>query len=156
VTSNFPGLYSSTGFDLLGVLARVVSRKDPRINIGPVDMSCSFLVVDARKFDFPIVYASFTFEKLTGYSNAEIVGRNCRFLQSPDGRVQLGSRRRYTDNSAVYHIKSHMVVGQECQASIINYRKGGQPFINLVTVIPIGWESDEIAYFVGFQVVCEI
>nr|CAG8443794.1 483_t:CDS:10 [Entrophospora candida] len=152
VTSNFPGLYSSTGFDLLGVLARVVSRKDPRINIGPVDMSCSFLVVDARKFDFPIVYASFTFEKLTGYSNAEIVGRNCRFLQSPDGRVQLGSRRRYTDNSAVFHIKSHMVVGQECQASIINYRKGGQPFINLVTVIPIGWESDDIAYFVGFQV----
>ncbi|CAG8598433.1 13265_t:CDS:10 [Ambispora leptoticha] len=150
--SNFPGLYSSTGFDMLGVLARVASRPNPQINIGPVDMSCSFLVVDARKYDFPIVYASHTFEKLTGYSNSEIIGRNCRFLQAPDGHVALGSRRRYTDNNAVYHIKSHMVSGKECQASIINYRKGGQPFINLVTVIPITWDSEEIAYFVGFQV----
>jgi PAS domain S-box-containing protein len=72
------------------------------------------------------VYASHTFEKLTGYSNSEIIGRNCRFLQAPDGHVALGSRRRYTDNNAVYHIKSHMVAGKECQASIINYRKGGQ------------------------------
>ncbi|CAG8595707.1 7468_t:CDS:10 [Funneliformis mosseae] len=152
VTTNFPGLYSSTGFDMLGVLARVASRPNPQINIGPVDMSCSFLVVDARKYDFPIVYASHTFEKLTGYSNSEIIGRNCRFLQAPDGHVALGSRRRYTDNNAVYHIKSHMVAGKECQASIINYRKGGQPFINLVTVIPITWDSEEIVYFVGFQV----
>ncbi|RIA85642.1 PAS domain-containing protein [Glomus cerebriforme] len=152
VTTNFPGLYSSTGFDMLGVLARVAARPNPQINIGPVDMSCSFLVVDAREYDFPIVYASHTFEKLTGYSNSEIIGRNCRFLQAPDGHVASGSRRRYTDNNAVYHIKSHMIAGKECQASIINYRKGGQPFINLVTVIPITWDSDEIAYFVGFQV----
>ncbi|CAB4429682.1 unnamed protein product [Rhizophagus irregularis] len=152
VTTNFPGLYSSTGFDMLGVLARVAARPNPQINIGPVDMSCSFLVVDAREYDFPIVYASHTFEKLTGYSNSEIIGRNCRFLQAPDGHVALGSRRRYTDNNAVYHIKSHMIAGKECQASIINYRKGGQPFINLVTVIPITWDSDEVAYFVGFQV----
>ena len=82
--------------------------------------------VDARKYDFPIVYASHTFEKLTGYSNSEIIGRNCRFLQAPDGHVALGSRRRYTDNNAVYHIKSHLISGKECQASIINYRKGGQ------------------------------
>ncbi|KAG9294150.1 hypothetical protein G9A89_021509 [Geosiphon pyriformis] len=152
VSTNFPGLYSSTGFDMLGVLARVAARPNPQINIGPVDMSCSFLVVDARKYDYPIVYASHTFEKLTGYSNSEIIGRNCRFLQAPDGHVALGSRRRYTDNNAVYHIKSHMISGKECQASIINYRKGGQPFINLVTVIPITWDSEEIAYFVGFQV----
>lgn len=82
--------------------------------------------VDARKYDFPIVYASPTFEKLTAYSSNEIIGRNCRFLQAPDGHVALGSRRKYTDNSAVYHIKTHMLQGKECQASIINYRKGGQ------------------------------
>lgn len=150
--SNFPGLYSSTGFDMVGILARIAARPNPQINVGPVDMSCSFVVVDARKYDFPIVYASTTFERLTGYTNSEIVGRNCRFLQAPDGHVALGSRRRYTDNNAVYHIKSHMISGKESQASLINYRKGGQPFINLVTVIPITWDSDDIAYFVGFQV----
>lgn len=147
-----PGLYSSSGFDMLGVLARVVARPNPQINIGPVDTSCSFLVVDARRYDMPIVFASETFTKLTGYSNAEIIGRNCRFMQAPDGHVAMGSRRKYTDGNAVYHLKSHIQSGKECQASVINYRKDGSPFINLVTVIPITWDTDEIAYFVGFQV----
>lgn len=147
-----PGLYSTSGFDMLGVLARVVARPNPQINIGPVDTSCSFLVVDARRYDMPIVFASTTFSELTGYNNAEIIGRNCRFLQAPDGHVALGSRRRYTDGNAVYHLKTHISSGKESQASIINYRKDGSPFINLVTVIPITWDTDEIAYFVGFQV----
>jgi hypothetical protein len=40
-----PGLYSTTGFDMLGVLSRVAARKDPKTVLGPVDFSCSFLVV---------------------------------------------------------------------------------------------------------------
>lgn len=147
-----PGLYSTSGFDMLGVLARVVARPCPQINIGPVDTSCSFLVVDARRYDMPIVFASETFSRLTGYTNSEIIGRNCRFLQAPDGHVAAGSRRKYTDGNAVFHLKTHIASGKETQASIINYRKDGSPFINLVTVIPIAWDTDEIAYFVGFQV----
>ncbi|CAG8590291.1 11912_t:CDS:10 [Acaulospora morrowiae] len=148
------GLYSSTGFDIIGVLARVDARRKRQITIGPVDMSCSFLVVDARKFDFPIVYASHTFERLTGYSYSEIIGRNCRFLQAPDGHVALGSRRRFTDNSSVHHLKNQIMDGKDCQISIINYKKGGQPFLNLITVIPITLSDDdeEIIYFVGLQV----
>ena len=71
-SKNVTGLYSSSGFDMMGVLARVASRVNPQIQIGPVDLSCSFLVVDAKKFDMPIVYASETFSKLTGYPNEEI------------------------------------------------------------------------------------
>ncbi|OZJ02977.1 hypothetical protein BZG36_03143 [Bifiguratus adelaidae] len=153
-TENFElsGMYSTTGFDMVTVLSKLVSRPNPQIHLGPIDMSCSFLVVDARQYDFPIVYVSPTFEKLTAYTANEILGRNCRFLQAPDGMVAAGSRRRYTDNAAVFHLKTHTIQGKESQASIINYRKGGQPFINLITIIPITWESDEIAYFVGLQV----
>lgn len=49
-------------------------------------------------------------------------------------------------------MKTHILSGKESQASVINYRKNGEPFINLVTIIPITWDTDEIAYFVGFQV----
>jgi hypothetical protein len=55
------GLYSSTGFDMLSVLAKVATRPNPKIVLGPVDLTCSFVVVDVRKFDQPIVYASPTF-----------------------------------------------------------------------------------------------
>jgi len=43
-----PGLYSTTGFDMVGVLSRVAGRKDPKTVLGPVDLSCSFLVVVCR------------------------------------------------------------------------------------------------------------
>ncbi|KAI8885218.1 hypothetical protein K501DRAFT_293568 [Backusella circina FSU 941] len=146
------GIYSNSGFDMVGVLSRLVNRPNPQINLGPIDMSCSFLVTDARQYDCPIVYCSPTFEHLTGYGATEIVGRNCRFLQAPDGQVTCGSRRTYTDNQAVYHLKAQMLQNKEHQASIINYRKGGQPFVNLITVIPITNETNEVMFFVGLQV----
>ena len=49
-------------------------------------------------------------------------------------------------------MKKNIVSGKECQVSVVNYRKGGAPFTNLVTVIPITWDTDEVAYYVGFQV----
>lgn len=104
-------------------------RPNPLINLGPIDMSCSFLVTDARQFDCPIVYCSPNFETLTGYKSDEILGRNCRFLQAPDGLVTEGSRRQHTDNLAVYHLKSYLLQAKEHQASIINYKKGGQVLI---------------------------
>jgi len=150
--NTFNSVYSSSGFDLLSILAYIANRPNPQIDLGPVDMSCALLVVDARKFDFPIVYCSKPFEFLTGYNEKEIIGRNCRFLQAPDGHVSLGSRRRFCDNQSVYQIKHHMMQGKESQVSLVNYKKGGQPFINLVTVVPISLDGEEVSYFVGFQV----
>ncbi|KAJ3481997.1 hypothetical protein NLI96_g7279 [Meripilus lineatus] len=122
-------------------------------------MSCSFVVVDKRRFDSPIVYASPTFCKLTGYSEQEVLGTNCRFLQAPHGRVKKGDHRKYTAPEAVAHLRNSLVADKECQTSMINYRKGGAAFINLVTVIPIPGgvynspeEADQIAFHVGFQV----
>lgn len=149
--SIFPGIYSSSGFDVLGILAKIVTRPNPQIQLGPVDMNTSFVVVDALKYDLPILYASNAFETLTGYTPSEVIGRNCRFLQSPDGHVSLGSRRRYTDNSVVHRIKTQILQGKEHQSSLVNYKKDGRPFINLVTFIPI-LEGEDVIFYVGFQV----
>ncbi|KPV72783.1 uncharacterized protein RHOBADRAFT_38883 [Rhodotorula graminis WP1] len=151
-SNNFAGLYSSSGFDMLGVLARVAARPNPQIQIGPVDSSCAFAVVDARRWDQPLVFVSDTFVKMTGYTNEEIIGRNCRFLQTPGGGTIQGAPRKYTDGNAAWHMRQHIQVGKESQSSLINYTKSGRPFINLVTIIPICWDTEEIAYFVGFQV----
>ncbi|KAF4503553.1 White collar 1 [Fusarium agapanthi] len=82
-------IYSPSGFDALKVLLLVMTRKDPQFNIGRIDMSCSFVVCDITLEDCPIVYVSDSFQNLTGYSRHEVLGRNCRFLQSPDGQASL-------------------------------------------------------------------
>ena len=152
VLQQFQNAYSSSGFDMLGVLSRVAARKNPFISIGAVDLSCAFAVCDVTLHDLPIVYCSDVFERLTGYTKHEILGRNCRFLQSPDGKIQGGKPRVYVDDDSVYRIKKNIMARKEMQISIINYRKGGQPFMNLLTMIPIAWDTDEIKYYVGFQV----
>lgn len=144
--------YSSSGFDMLGVLMRVAARPKPQINIGAVDMSCAFVVCDITQHDLPIVYCSDIFERLTGYTKHEILGRNCRFLQAPDGKVMSGVKRKYVDDQAVLHLKNMINERQEAQISLINYRKGGQPFMNLLTMIPITYDSEDMKYYVGFQV----
>ena len=150
---NYKNIYSSSGFDMLGALMKVATRKNPEINIGKVDMSCAFVVCDITQADVPIIYASEIFERLTGYNKHEILGRNCRFLQSPEGKVQAGVRREFVDNDSVYYLRERISQKKEAQRSLINYRKGGQPFMNLLTMIPITGEDDEeIKYYVGFQV----
>ncbi|KAK5075094.1 hypothetical protein LTR64_001299 [Lithohypha guttulata] len=150
--SRWANAYSTTGFDMLAILMRVATRKDPQINIGPVDLSCAFVVCDIAKHDLPIVYCSDMFERLTGYSRHDILGRNCRFLQAPDGKVQSGIKRKYVDDKSVLYLKNQVVKREEAQLSLINYKKGGQPFMNLLTMIPIAWDTEELKYFVGFQV----
>ncbi|KAF5554106.1 zinc finger domain-containing protein [Fusarium phyllophilum] len=145
-------IYSKSGFDALKVLLLVVARKDPQFNIGQIDMSCSFIVCDVSLEDCPIVYVSDSFQALTGYSRHEVLGRNCRFLQSPDGKVERGSHRPYVDEGTVYSLKTSVEERRETQISMINYRKGGQPLLNFLSIIPIPWDTDEIRYYVGFQI----
>jgi PAS domain S-box-containing protein len=145
-------IYSKSGFDMVRALAYVANRKNPTVEIGAVDFSCAFVVTDVTLNDCPIIYVSDNFQNLTGYNRHEIVGKNCRFLQSPSGVVEAGSRREFVANDAVFKLKNAVAEGKEIQQSLINYRKGGKPFLNLLTMIPIPWETDEIKYCIGFQI----
>lgn len=152
-------VYSTSGFDILSLLARVATRPHPKIALGPVDMTCSFVVVDVRRYDHPIVYCSPTFCELTGYKEDEIIGRNCRFLQAPGGQVTKGAPRLHTSQDTVAHLRKSLVADKECQVSLVNYRKNGDAFINLLTVIPVPGgannaphEADDVVYQIGFQV----
>ena len=177
VPSNFPlPIYSASGLDLLSLLSRVHNRSYPKIRLGPVDFTCSFVITDSRRFDTPIgafpfsafalpsshpptVYASPSFLKLTGYDEHEVIGRNCRFLQAPGGAVQKGEDRTHTARDTVDHMRTSLLADKECQVSVLNYRKDGSAFINMVTIIPLRGgvhnhpeEADSIVYHVGFQV----
>jgi PAS domain S-box-containing protein len=145
-------IYSKSGFDMLRALWYVATRKNAMVEIGAVDMSCAFVVCDLMLNDCPIIYVSDNFQNLTGYNRHEIVGRNCRFLQSPDSKVEAGTKREFVDNDAVFKLKNAVAEGREIQQSLINYRKGGKPFLNLLTMIPIPWDSDEMRYCIGFQI----
>lgn len=139
---------------MLDILARVATRPQPKIQLGPVDMTCSFLVVDITRDDSPIIYASHTFTVLTGYPQSEILGRNCRFLQAPPGvAIEKGGSRPHTDMNSVSQMAQSVSQNRECQVTLVNYKRNGEAFVNCVSIIPIVSGGNEpVRYHVGFQV----
>lgn len=101
----------------------------------------TFVVSDATKPDCPIVYASSGFFTMTGYFSKEIVGRNCRFLQGKD-----------TDQKAVAKIREAVKTGKSYCGRLLNYKKNGTPFWNLLTVTPIKDDNGKTIKFIGMQV----
>lgn len=139
---------------MLDILARIATRPQPKIQLGPVDMSCAFLVVDITRDDSPIIYASNTFSDLTGYPESEVLGQNCRFLQAPPGvKLEKGGNRDHTDMDSVTLMAQNCAQNRECQVTLVNYKKSGEAFINCVSIIPIIPGGNEpVRYQIGFQV----
>jgi PAS domain S-box-containing protein len=102
-------------------------------------VSQGILITDPNQADHPIIYASPSFERLTGYTATEILGRNCRFLQGKD-----------TDPAAVSTVRTAVREGGACAVELLNYRKDGTPFWNALTVDPVR-DGDRLTHFVGVQ-----
>nr|AML78716.1 putative LOV domain-containing protein [Elaeocarpus sylvestris] len=101
----------------------------------------TFVVSDAKKLDCPIMYASSGFFSMTGYSSKEVIGRNCRFLQGAE-----------TDPNEVAKIREAVKNGRSYCGRLLNYKKDGTPFWNLLTVTPIKDDDGNVIKFIGMQV----
>lgn len=90
--------------------------------------------------DNPIVYANEGFERLTGYSKEDVLGKNCRFLQGDQ-----------TDPKTIDEIRKSIREERPCSVEILNYRKDGTTFWNLLSITPIRDESGRVTNFLGIQ-----
>jgi PAS domain-containing protein len=102
-----------------------------------------FVLTNPAKADNPIVYASDGFVKVTGYPRNEIIPRNCRFLQG-----------RQTDRRAVKRLRKSIDNGQESVELLLNHKKTGEPFWNLLYVTPLYDFEGRLAFFLGGQINC--
>jgi PAS domain S-box-containing protein len=96
------------------------------------------LITDPNQPENPLVYVSPAFERITGYSPAEVLGRNCRFLQGKE-----------TDPSVVREMRHAIRQGRDCAVELLNYRKDGTPFWNNLTIVPVKDEAGRLTHFVG-------
>jgi len=97
-------------------------------------------IADARRPDRPLIYANEGFERMTGYPVAEVLGRNCRFLQGPG-----------SDPASVAEIRDALAECRPCVVEILNYRKDGTTFWNRLSLTPIRDLSGTVTHFIGIQ-----
>jgi len=103
----------------------------------------NFVLSDPRLPDNPVVYASPGFYVLTGYTQDQVLGRNCRFLQGPG-----------TDPRSVDIIRKAVAGGSDATTCILNYKADGTPFWNQFFVAALRDADNCIVNYVGVQ--CEI
>ncbi|MFC3560564.1 PAS domain-containing sensor histidine kinase [Pedobacter jamesrossensis] len=98
------------------------------------------IITDHSQPDDPIIYCNKAFESLTGYSRKEIIGHNCRFLQSNDR----------SQESRIL-LKEAVKKGSHCQVLIRNYKKDGRAIWNELMISPIRNAKGDVSHFIGIQ-----
>ncbi|MGF1528923.1 MAG: PAS domain S-box protein, partial [Candidatus Competibacterales bacterium] len=98
------------------------------------------LIADAQQRDHPIIYVNPAFEAITGYSQDQALGLNCRFLQGPT-----------TDAQAIAAMGRALGEQRECQVTLLNYRRDGTPFWNDVRITPVRDPRGAVTHWVAIQ-----
>ncbi|WP_166636769.1 PAS domain-containing protein [Cognatilysobacter terrigena] len=90
--------------------------------------------------EHPIIFANPAFERLTGYSSDEILGRDCRFLQGDDH-----------DQAGIDELRRAIDRGDSCLVVLRNYRKDGSMFWNELSLAPMRGPDGRVWRYVGIQ-----
>lgn len=107
------------------------------------NMTDAVLICEASPINFPgpfIVYANETFTRMTGYTQAEVIGKTPRILQGPR-----------TDRLQLDYIRHNLEQWQGAQAELINYRKDRSEFWIEFTILPLRDEQNRVSYWVAVQ-----
>lgn len=140
-------LPASITYGLVQVVTDTMSRSIQGRHQMPVmrnlisGMTEVFVLTDPSLEDNPIIFASEEFYRMTGYGRDYVIGRNCRFLQGPK-----------TDKSSVNRLKRCIDDGVEISEALLNYRRDGTPFMNLLMVAPLHDNKGNVKYQIGAQV----
>ena len=105
------------------------------------DLSNSGITIaDARKKHQPLIYVNAGFERLTGYRAAELLGKNCHFLQGAD-----------TGQAEISVLQEALLNGKDCKVTLRNYRKDGSMFWNELSITAVTDATGNVTHFIGIQ-----
>ncbi|MCS0615097.1 EAL domain-containing protein [Massilia kyonggiensis] len=112
---------------------RLTSAALARLN----DMVLIARAVETPDRDQPIIFSNEAFQRRTGYTDAEIVGRSMRVLHGPG-----------TDPAVVERIVASMCNGQPATAELVNYTKSGDPYWVEMELMPFTDDAGRISHWV--------
>jgi diguanylate cyclase (GGDEF)-like protein/PAS domain S-box-containing protein len=112
---------------------RLTSAALARLN----DMVLIARAVDTPDRDQPIIFSNEAFQRRTGYSDADIVGRSMRVLHGPG-----------TDQAVVARLVEAMAQGQPATAELVNYTKAGEPYWAEMELMPFTDDGGRITHWV--------
>lgn len=117
---------------------RATVRMTSALLTGVHAMDEALLVADPSQADWPVVFASEGFARLTGYKREDTIGRNCRFLQGEG-----------TDPAQISAMREALEAGEVYEGMVVNYRADGTPFHNYLRLLPVRDHDERLVYYVA-------
>jgi two-component system, chemotaxis family, sensor kinase Cph1 len=102
--------------------------------------SSGFVISDFTQKDNPLIYVNKAFCEMTGYSQEEVINKNCRFLQAQDKDQPEIDKLRIA-------IKEH----RDEKVLLKNYKKDGTVFWNELIISPVKDEDENVTNYIGIQ-----
>jgi PAS domain S-box-containing protein/diguanylate cyclase (GGDEF)-like protein len=115
-------------------------RQAPFLAAALAEVECGVTVANPNLEDSPLIYVNDAFTRMTGYTRAETLGRNCRFLQ---GHLR--------DQPGIQTIRNALVRGVDCTTVLTNIRKNGEAFENRFRLRHIRASDGTISHIIGIQ-----
>jgi diguanylate cyclase (GGDEF)-like protein/PAS domain S-box-containing protein len=96
------------------------------------------IIADAQQQDFPLIYVNEGFERLTGYTFDEVMGKNYRILQGTD-----------TDQPEIAVMLAAIAKGDGCVVTLRNYHKDGSMFWGELSISPMHNAQGTLTHFIS-------
>ena len=100
----------------------------------------SITISDMRTKDQPLIYCNAGFERFSGYTREEAIGRNCRFLQIGNSNLE-----------ACRQIRQAIAARESVIVNLRNARKNGKTLHNQLSLRPIISRSGVLVFYIGIQ-----
>lgn len=101
------------------------------------------IITEAEPLTYPgprIVFVNEAFERITGYSKEEVIGKSPRLLQGPD-----------TSPAEMKRIGNALKQWQTVRGELLNYRKNGEAFWFELDIVPLADETGWFTHWVAVE-----
>lgn len=105
-----------------------------------INHSTNGIIISEAKRGNPIIYTNLGFEKITGYSSQEVLGKNCKLLQGKE-----------TNQKELNKLRQAIREQKSIRVTLHNYRKNKETFWNEVSISPVYNDEGKVTHFIGIQ-----